>query len=59
MINDKRLGQWLKSTLDSKIEDEAVKSRILGTYSQAWRFIYSIYDGKCLSQALAFLWWGQ
>ena len=61
-IDDKRLGQWLKSALDSTVEDtavEAVKSCILGTYSQAWRFIYSIYDGKCLSQALAFLWWGQ
>lgn len=62
-IDDKRLGQWLKSALDLTVEDtpvEAVKSRILGTYThgQAWRFIYSIYDGKCLSQALAFFYGG-
>ena len=35
-----------------------MKSRILGTYTEAWRFIYSIYDGKCLSQALAFFYGG-
>ena len=60
-IDDKRLGQWLKSALDLTVEDtavEAVKSRILGTYSQAWRFIYSVYDGKCLSQALAIFYGG-
>ena len=35
-----------------------MKLRILGTYTQAWRFVYSIYDGKCLSQALAFFYGG-
>ncbi|MCY3928217.1 MAG: helicase-related protein [Acidobacteria bacterium] len=55
-IDDKRLGQWLKAALDSSAKDpkvEAVKSEILFTYTQAWRFIYSIYNGKCLLQALA------
>ena len=56
-VDDKRLGQWLKSALefpsttDPKVE--AVKTEILFTYTQAWKFIYSIYDDKCLSQALA------
>ena len=55
-IDDKRLGQWLKAALDSSAKDpkvEAVKLEILFTYTQAWRFIYSIYNGKCLLQALA------
>ena len=54
-IDDKRLGQWLKAALDSSGADpkvEAVKSEILFTYTQAWRFVYSIYNGKCLLQAL-------
>jgi len=55
------LGQWLKSALDSSTRDpkvQAVKAEILFTYTQAWRFIYSVYDGKCLSRALAYFYCG-
>ena len=61
-VDDKRLGQWLKSALenpsttDPKVE--AVKTEILFTYTQAWRLIYSIYDGKCFSQTLAHFYGG-
>ena len=60
-IDDKRLGQWLKSSLSPKGEDpafKAVKLSILDTYTKAWRFIYSIYNGKCLSRALAYFYGG-
>ena len=60
-IDDKRLGQWLKPSLGPKGEDpafKAVKLSILDTYTKAWRFIYSIYNGKCLSQALAYFYDG-
>ena len=55
-IDDKHLGQWLIAALDSSNMDpkvEAVISEILLTCTQAWRFVYSIYNGKCLLQALA------
>lgn len=60
-VDDKWLGQWLKTSLKLSITDpkvEAVKTEILFTYTQAWRYIYSIYDGKCLSQALAYFYGG-
>ena len=38
--DDKRLGLWLKTALDA-------------TYVKTWRFIYSVYHGKCLSWALS------
>ena len=50
------MGQLLKAALDSSANDpkvETVRLEILFTYTQAWRFIYSIYNGKCLLQALA------
>ena len=50
-IDDKRLGLWLKTALDASTEDAAlqsVKADMLSTYVKAWRFIYSVYHGKCL-----------
>jgi len=61
LMNDKRLGQWLKSSLGPKGENQrfkAIKLSILDTYTQAWRFIYSIYNGKCLSRVLAYFYGG-
>ena len=55
VVDDKRLGLWLKSALASKESDEAVdrvRSEVIHTYIQAWKFIYSIYHGKCLSRTL-------
>ena len=60
-VDDKRLGQWLKAALGFSAKDpkvEAVKLEILFTYTQAWRFVYSIYNGKCLLQALAHFYGG-
>ena len=55
-VDDKCLGQWLKAALGSSAKDpkvKAVKLEISFTYTQAWRFVYSICNGKCLLQALA------
>ena len=63
MVDDKRLGLWLKSTLSSTGSDKAAetdkkRSEIIHTYIQAWKFIYSIYHGKCLSRELSVLYGG-
>ena len=53
--DDKRLGLWLKSALDCQEEDHSMqlgKADVLSTYEKSWRFIYSLYHGKCLSWAL-------
>ena len=54
-IDDIRLGLWLKSALDYQEEDNLMhlgKADVLSTYEKSWRFIYSLYYGKCLSWAL-------
>jgi len=59
-IDDKCLGLWLKSLLDSTISDEAhdIKDEIISIYMCAWKFIYSAYHGKCLSWALSHFYGG-
>ena len=63
-IDDKRLGLWLKSLLDSERETDtnsrlqAIKTEMLLMYTQSWRFIYSIYHGECLSKALSYFYAG-
>ena len=55
-VDDKRLGLWLKSALDSTNSDEAhdqAKDEIISNYMYACKFIYSAYHGKCLSWALS------
>ena len=55
-IDDKRLGLWLKSALDCQESDHLIqqdKADVLLTYEKSWRFIYSLYHGKCLSWALS------
>lgn len=55
-IDDKRLDLWLKSALDSSdvsSQLEKVRNEMLTNYAKAWRFIYAIYHGKCLSWALS------
>ena len=55
-IDDKQLGLWLKSALDSTNSDEAhdqAKDEIISNYMYAWKFVYSAYHGKCLSWALS------
>ena len=61
--DDKRLGVWLKSALEKLKEGEneqyqQKKSEAIDNYVTAWKFIYSIYDGKCLSRSLAVLYGG-
>ena len=61
VIDDKHLGLWLKSALESKEANAAVdrvKSEMIRTYIQTWKFIYSIYHGKCLARSLANLYGG-
>ena len=61
VVDDKQLGLWLKSALASKESDEAVdrvRSEVIHTYIQAWKFIYSIYHGKCLSRTLSVFYGG-
>ena len=56
VVDDKRLGLWLKSALKSKENDhttEETKAEIIYTYVQAWKFIYTIYHGKCLAWSMA------
>jgi len=56
---EKRLGLWLKEALDrANKEDEDAhahetkKCEMIQNYVECWRFIYSVYHGKCLSWAL-------
>ena len=53
-IDDKRLGLWLKSSLESEIDEahKNVKEEILSTYKKTWHFVYSVYHGKCLLWAI-------
>ena len=54
--DDKRLGLWLKSALELREPNaavNAVKLDVISTYVRTWRFIYSIYHGKCLARSLA------
>ena len=63
-IDDKHLGLWLKSLLDSEKETgtnsrlQVIKTEMLLMYTQSWRFIYSIYHGECLSKALSYFYAG-
>jgi len=57
--DDKRLGLWLKSALkESNATIDEAKSEVVSTYIKAWRFIYSIYHGKCLARSMAKLYGG-
>ena len=60
--DDKRLGVWLKSALEKSNEGNAhyeqKKSEVIETYITAWKFVYSVYHGKCLSRSLAALYGG-
>ena len=50
-MDDKRLGLWLKSALDCHTQNrsmELCKDDVLSTYEKSWRFIYSLFHGKCL-----------
>ena len=56
VVDDKRLGLWLKSALESKEANasaDRVKSEMIHAYVQTWRFIYSLYHGKRLARSLA------
>ena len=60
-IYDKRLGLWLKSALDCQENDHLIqqdKADVLLTYEKSWRFIYSLYHGKCLSWVLSHFYGG-
>ena len=63
-IDDKRLGLWMKSLLESEKETntdsrlQEIKTEMLLMYTQSWRFIYSIYHGECLSRALSYFYAG-
>ena len=60
-IDDKHLGLWLKSSLDSATDDEThqiAKAEIISNYTNAWKFIYSVYHGKCLTWALSHFYGG-
>ena len=60
VIDDKRLGLWLKSALESKEANasvDRVKSEMIHTYVQTW-IIYSLYHGKCLARSLTNLYGG-
>ena len=57
-IDDKRLGLWLKSALENRDprKKEMLQERkdeMIANYVKAWRFIYSLYHGKCLMWALS------
>ena len=43
-MDDKRLGLWLKSTLESEHDaaHEAVKAEILSTYKKTWQYVYIV-----------------
>ena len=63
-VDDKRLGLWIKEALDRAIDGddkethEDKKREMIRNYVEAWRFIYSVYHGKCLSWALSFYYGG-
>ena len=63
-IDDKRLGLWMKSLLESEKETntdsrlQEIKTEMLLMYTQSWCFIYSIYHGECLSRALSYFYAG-
>ena len=59
-VDDKRLGLWLKSSLESEIDEahENVKEEILSTYKKTWQFVYSVYHGKCLMWAMSHFYGG-
>ena len=59
--DDKRLGVWLKSAIESievNAHIEQAKSEVINNYVTTWKFIYSMYHGKCLSRSLALLYGG-
>jgi len=60
-IDDKRLGLWLRSMLGCNQDDCSTqkKMEMLYNYSQGWRFIYAVYHGKCLMQALTTFYSGE
>ena len=50
-VDDKRLGLWLKSLFHFCAYDdthEAIKLKVLSSYTTTWEFLYSTYHGKCL-----------
>ena len=61
-IDDKRIGLWLKSALDCRDQPssdlEETKHEMITNYVKAWRFIYSLYHGKCLVWALSHFYTG-
>ena len=60
-IDDKRLGVWLKSSLDPRTTDNAhnaMKAEILVTYTKTWQFIYCVYYGKCILWSLSHFYGG-
>jgi len=59
-IDDKRLGLWLKSALESESDEakERKKEEILSTYRKTWQFAYSVYHGKCLMWAMSHFYGG-
>ena len=59
-MDDKRLGLWLKSSLESENDaaHEAVKADILSTYKKTWQYVYSVYHGKCLMWAMSHFYGG-
>ena len=61
LVDDKRLGLWLKSSLDCATNEEAhesMKSAVIMGYAKAWQFIYTVYHGKCLAWALSHFYGG-
>ena len=59
-MDDKRLGLWLKSSLESENDAayEAVKADILSTYKKTWQYVYSVYHDKCLMWAMSHFYGG-
>ena len=63
-IDDKCLGLWLKSLLDSEMATgmdsrmQVIKTEMLLMYTRSWHFIYSIYHGECLSRAMSYFYAG-
>ena len=62
-VDDKRLGLWVKTALDHTVNGsdeahEAKKHEMIRNYVETWRFVYSVYHGKCLCWALSFFYGG-
>jgi len=60
-IDDKRLGVWLKTSLDPRTTDEAhdaIKAKVLETYTRTWQFAYCIYHANCLLWSLSHFYGG-